>query len=184
MVLDKHRPLLCRTEVLFPKLIIRYFVAAWKEEEVSPMLFPLGRWKHSLLFGNRWNRTENPQTVRPISSPLQPYRVVCQALHCLWGYKRLLCPWDSPGKNTGVGCHFLPQGTFPTQGSKLRLLPLLHWQADSLPLSHLGGPYCIIYAPVIYKTTSMASTAVTLVCRQINRILFMLPASNSPEEKW
>ena len=22
---------------------------------------------------------------------------------------RLLCPWDSPGKNTGVGCHFLPQ---------------------------------------------------------------------------
>ena len=23
---------------------------------------------------------------------------------------RLLCPWDSPGKNTGVGCHFLPQG--------------------------------------------------------------------------
>ena len=30
---------------------------------------------------------------------------------------RLLCPWDSPGKNTGVGCHFLLQGIFPTQGS-------------------------------------------------------------------
>ena len=29
---------------------------------------------------------------------------------------RLLCPWDSPGKNAGVGCHFLPQGIFPTQG--------------------------------------------------------------------
>ena len=29
---------------------------------------------------------------------------------------RLLCPWDSPGKNTGVGCHFLLQGIFPTQG--------------------------------------------------------------------
>ena len=27
---------------------------------------------------------------------------------------RLLCPWDSPGKNTGVGCHFLLQGIFPT----------------------------------------------------------------------
>ena len=25
--------------------------------------------------------------------------------------------WDSPGKNTGVGCHALPQGIFPTQGS-------------------------------------------------------------------
>ena len=40
---------------------------------------------------------------------------------------------DSPGKNTGVGCHFLLQGIFPTPGSNLRLP---HWQADSLPLSH------------------------------------------------
>ena len=31
---------------------------------------------------------------------------------------RLLCPWNSPGKNTGVACHSLPQGIFPTQGSK------------------------------------------------------------------
>ena len=30
---------------------------------------------------------------------------------------RLLCPWDFPGKNTEVGCHFLLQGIFPTQGS-------------------------------------------------------------------
>ena len=30
---------------------------------------------------------------------------------------RHLCPCDFPGKNTGVGCHFLLQGTFPTQGS-------------------------------------------------------------------
>ena len=30
---------------------------------------------------------------------------------------RLLCPWDSPGKDTGVGCHTLLQGIFPTQGS-------------------------------------------------------------------
>ena len=29
---------------------------------------------------------------------------------------RLLCPWDSPGKNTGVGCHALLHGLFPTQG--------------------------------------------------------------------
>ena len=32
---------------------------------------------------------------------------------------RFLCPWDSPGKNTGVDYHFLPQGNFPTQGSNL-----------------------------------------------------------------
>ena len=36
----------------------------------------------------------------------------------------LLCPWDSPGKDTGVGCHFLLQGIFPTQGSNPRLLRL------------------------------------------------------------
>ena len=49
---------------------------------------------------------------------------------------RLLCPWNFPGKNTGVGCHFLLQGIFPTQ----RLNPhILHWQADSLPLSHQGS---------------------------------------------
>ena len=46
---------------------------------------------------------------------------------------RLLRPWEAPGKNPGVGCHFLLQGIFPTQGSNLHLLP---WQADSLPLSH------------------------------------------------
>ena len=33
----------------------------------------------------------------------------------------LLCPWDFPGKSTGVGCHFLLQGIFPTQGSNLGL---------------------------------------------------------------
>ena len=30
---------------------------------------------------------------------------------------RLLCPWGYPGKNPGVGCHFLLQGIFPTQAS-------------------------------------------------------------------
>ena len=35
---------------------------------------------------------------------------------------RLLCPWDSPGKNTGVGCHSFLQEIFPTQGSNLGLL--------------------------------------------------------------
>ena len=52
---------------------------------------------------------------------------------------RLLCQWDFPGKNTRVGCHFLLQRIFPTQGSNLQLLHLLYWQADSLPLSHLGS---------------------------------------------
>ena len=43
---------------------------------------------------------------------------------------RFLCPWDSPGKNTGVGCHFLHQGIFPTQGSNMCVLCLLYRQLD------------------------------------------------------
>ena len=50
---------------------------------------------------------------------------------------RVLFPQDSPGKNTGVGCHALLQGIFPTQGSNLRLL---HCRRILYPLSHLGSP--------------------------------------------
>ena len=54
-------------------------------------------------------------------------------LHCIrlfatpWRLQatRLLCPWDFPGKSTGVGCHFLLQGVFPTQGLDLRMTPAL-----------------------------------------------------------
>ena len=46
-------------------------------------------------------------------------------------------PSNSPGKNTGVGRHFLLQGIFLMQGSNLHLL---HWQADSLPRGHMGSP--------------------------------------------
>ena len=49
---------------------------------------------------------------------------------------RLLCPWNSPGKDTGVGCHFLLQGIIPTQGLNPHLL---HWQVDSLELCHQGS---------------------------------------------
>ena len=41
--------------------------------------------------------------------------------------------------NARVGCHFLLQGIFPTQGSNLHLLCLRHWQVNSLPLSYLGS---------------------------------------------
>ena len=53
---------------------------------------------------------------------------------------RLLCPWDSPGKSTGVGCHALLRGIFPTQGSTLHLFHLLHWQAGSVPIVPPGKP--------------------------------------------
>ena len=49
-----------------------------------------------------------------------------QSCSTLWPYglqpTRLPCPWDSPGKNTGVGCHFLLPRSSPTQGSNPSLL--------------------------------------------------------------
>ena len=50
---------------------------------------------------------------------------------------RLLYPWDSPSKNTGVGCHFLLQGIFPTQGSNPRLL---HCRQILYSLNLQGSP--------------------------------------------
>ena len=50
---------------------------------------------------------------------------------------RLLCPWDSPGKNTGVGSYPLLQGIFLTQGSNLGLL---HCRQILYYLSHQGSP--------------------------------------------
>ena len=54
---------------------------------------------------------------------------------------RLLCPWNSPGKNTGVGRHFLLQRIFPTQGSNLGLL---HCKQILYCLSHQGSPFVLI----------------------------------------
>ena len=71
----------------------------------------------------------------------------------LW-LSRLLCPWDSAGKNTGVDCHFLLQVIFPTQGWNPHLLEPVSpaFQADSLPLSHVGSSLSenTIYVKVWY----------------------------------
>ena len=57
------------------------------------------------------------QSLQSFSNSLQP---------CGMQPVRRLCPWDSPGTNTGVGCHGLLQGIFPTRRSNLRPLQLLH----------------------------------------------------------
>ena len=76
-----------------------------------------------------WNKTESDQSLHALSH-----------VHSLWPFRlypaRLLSPCCSPGKNTGVGCHFPLQGIFLTQGSNPHLQ---HCQVDSFPLSHLGS---------------------------------------------
>ena len=66
-----------------------------------------------------------------MSDSLQPYGLEPASL---------LCPWDLPGRSTGVGCHFLLQGIILTQGLNLHLLRLLPWQAEPLLLCQLGSP--------------------------------------------
>ena len=66
----------------------------------------MARKNGSLFVVCRVSRSVVPDSLRPHG--LQPIR--------------LFCPWDLPGKDTGVGCHLLLQGIFPTQGSNLHLL--------------------------------------------------------------
>ena len=69
------------------------------------------------------------QSCPTLCDPLDPMDLPSSSVH-----------GDSPGKNTGVGCHSLLQGIFLTQESNLHLLSLLHWQAGSLPLAPPGKP--------------------------------------------
>ena len=89
---------------------------------------------HFFLQGIFTNQVSNPgllhcrQTLYRLShqgSPLGAFGSrfsLVQLYATLWTVPaRFLCPWDSPGKNTGVNCHVLLQGIFPTQGSNLCL---------------------------------------------------------------
>ena len=64
-----------------------------------------------------------------------PQTVACQAPLSI----------NFPGKNPGVGCHFLLQGIFLTQSLNLYLLCFLHWQADFFPLCHLESLHSCIF---------------------------------------
>ena len=48
---------------------------------------------------------------------------------------KLLCPWDFPGKNTGVGSYFLLQGIFPTQRLKSQDGANIFYEDKNTPLS-------------------------------------------------
>ena len=82
---------------------------------------------------------------------------------------RLLCLQDSPGKNTGVGCHALFQGIFLTQGLNPCLLYLLPWQEGSLPLV-LPGKSTVwvniwsfwVFCTIMFDIRLLSSILVTL----------------------
>ena len=83
---------------------------------------------------------------------------------------RLLCPWDSPGKTTGVGCHAFLQGIFLTQGSNPCFLCLLHWQEGSLPPGPPGKP---LLCSILF---SMASLFYFKFSGFANMLAYLLPS--------
>ena len=116
--------------------------------------------------------------------------------HGLWP-ARLLCPWDFPGKNGAVDCHFLLQGIFLTQGLNPHLL---RWQRDALPLGQQGSPVLysrwllviyftytsvyvsiplsqIIFRSLLSPLVSLFSTSVTLFLfrKSVHLYLFKIP---------
>ena len=66
--------------------------------------------------------------------------------------------WGFPSKNTAVGCHFLLQGIFLTQGWNLCLL---HWQLGSSPLSQQGSPNYVVKSTQTQINKSTHHTDIT-----------------------
>ena len=90
-------------------------------------------------------RAKSPQSCPTLCNPMD-YSPI-----------RPLCPWDSPGKKAGVGCHVLFQGIFPTRGLNPGLLCLLHWQAGFFPTSatwEASGTLCTTLQ-FFYKSKSV-----------------------------
>ena len=90
---------------------------------------------------------KEPTIMKSQVNMTQPKETMCsEAQWCLTLQphgpqpSRLLCPWDSPGENNGVGCHFLFQGIFSIQWSNPCFFCLLHWQVDSSSLMPPGKP--------------------------------------------
>ena len=96
-------------------------------------------------------------SLRHVLLLVTPWSVACQAPFSMGS---LLCPWDSPGKNTGVGCHFLFRGIFPTQ----RLNPgLLYCRQTLYLLSHQRRDR--LPTPV-FLSFSCGSAGISLQCRE------------------
>jgi len=100
---------------------------------------------HALLQGIFQTQGSNPHFLcflhwwvgsLPLAPPGKPKVLAAQLCPTLCDsleLSSLLCPWNSPGKNTGVGSHSLFQGIFPTQGSNPGLL---HCRQILYHLSH------------------------------------------------
>ena len=91
---------------------------------------------------------------------------------------RLLCPWNTPGKNTRVGCHSTLQGVFPTQGLNLSLL---HYRQILHHLSHQGSPFRIY---PVFLHCSYSCECIRDKYIQFNSIQFSISVMSDSETPW
>ena len=93
---------------------------------------------------------------------------------------RILCPWDPPGKNTGVGCHFLLQRIFPSQGSNLCLVQLLYCR-QILYQEATRKPPVMIIKPNISEysqsSVSVGSEPIDSTNQGLRKNFFLIPES-------
>ena len=120
----KHRGIPFLSPCALPQLTM----SGWGQH-LEPERAPQGLWQGLSLSG--WPSNFSLFVVFSCKvmsySFTTPWTVACQAP----------LPWDLPGKNTGVGCHFLLQGILPTLGPNAQLL---HWQVDFSPTEPPGKP--------------------------------------------
>ena len=100
-------------------------ISGFSTKEISNSLHPLQLWASKMST----NAPQGKNHSKLRTNDLYQLLVVL--------YLRLLCPWNSSGKNTGASSHSLLQGIFPTQGSNLGLL---HCRQILYCLSHQRGP--------------------------------------------
>ena len=130
-------------------------------------------------FANTPNLLLSTLSPPPSFTQLQPHwsRVFAGMLHCIQLFATPTkvahqdpLSWDSPGKNTGVGCLALFQGVFPTQGWKLHLL---HWQGHSLPLSYLGSAWpCVLILNCAWPSAWTILAYICMACPFFHSDLF------------
>ena len=118
--------------------------------------------------------------------PYQKQQIVlCSIISDSWrccGLLRtgLFCPWDFPGENTGLSCLFILQGIFPTQRLNSCFLSLLHWQVDTLLLSHLVKRLHLHFADVtgLFLQTQFYWNTFTTICSHVFTAVFKVQFQN------
>ena len=117
---------------------------------LSTLWMELAFRRHSLI----WAKEKNSQSLS--SSKWTVCACVCAQSYDPWTVARQPpLSVEFSRQNTGVNCHFLLEGIFPTQEPHLLLLSLLHWQMDSIPLCHLGSPEWTMGQLISWKTQSV-----------------------------